>query len=80
MVEVKGRARESLRKPLTWKKQLLLLVAVLAQALFTLVRRHLMSLSFLTARAHNKNGLISNNYFSLTALTKVLAGLNAGML
>ncbi len=36
----------------TRKKCLLLLVPILAQALFTLVRRHFMSFSFLTAR-HN---------------------------
>ena len=58
MVWIKGRARESLRKPFTFRRRLLLLlVAVLAQTLLTLVRRHLMSLSFLTARAHNNDGL-----------------------
>jgi hypothetical protein len=58
MVWVKGRARESLRKPFS-SEELLLLVAVLAQALLTLVRRHLMSLSFLTARAHNDDELMN---------------------
>ena len=37
-------------------EDLLLLVSVLAQALFTLVRRHLMSLSLFSAR-HNIKGL-----------------------
>jgi hypothetical protein len=36
----------------SWKKLLLLLVAVLAQALFTLVRSHLVSLMLLTV-GHN---------------------------
>ena len=47
-------------------------MSVLAQALFTLVRRHFMSLSFLSAR-HNLK------YVYLTELTKVFAGLKAGM-
>ena len=57
-------------------EELLLLVAVLAQALFTLVRSHLVSLMLLTVR-HNVKKLMV--YFSLTALTKLLAGLKAGM-
>ena len=56
--------------------RLLLLVSILAQALFTLVRRHLMSFSFLTARHGDIN---LSNYFSLTALTNTFAGLKAGM-
>ena len=66
-----------LGKPFTLGRSLLLLlVAVLAQALLTLVRSHLVSLMLLTV-GHNVKKL--KVYFSLTALTKLLAGLKAGM-
>jgi hypothetical protein len=60
---------------------LLFLMSVLTQAFFPLVGSHLVSLSFFTAW-HDRDVL--KNYFALTddftLLTKVFAGLNAGML
>ena len=59
------------------KKSLFLLVSVLSQAFFALVRRHLVSLVFLTVW-HNMMILRVDSY--LTAFMKVLAGLKAGIL
>ena len=56
-------------------EELLLLVSILAQTLFALVGRHLMPFVLFSVW-HNLECL---NYFSLTAATKTLAGLKAGM-
>ena len=58
------------------KKSLFLLVSVLSQAFFALVRRHLVSFVFLTVW-HNI-AILGVSY--LTAFMKVLAGLKAGIL
>ena len=62
------------------RRNLFLLVSVLSQAFFTLVRGHLVSLVFFTVW-HNKycfDELFQKNH--LTAFMKVLAGLKAGIL
>ena len=59
------------------KKSLFLLVSILSQAFFALVRRHLVSLVFFTVW-HNIAFLVVVSY--LTAFMKVLAGLKAGIL
>ena len=61
----------------------LLLVAIRSSAFFTLVRRYLMSFSFLSTR-HNAVDLSINTYLTSTPFftpsIKTLAGLNAGTL
>ena len=59
------------------KKSLLLLVSVLAQALFTLVRRHFMSFSFLTARHNTVVCLFVNGLFFLHGVDEDLGGLES---
>ena len=58
------------------KKSLFLLVSILSQAFFALVRRHLVSLVFFTVW-HNI-AILGVSY--LTAFMKVLVGLKAGIL
>ena len=58
------------------KKSLFLLVSVLSQAFFALVRRHLVS--FVLLSVWHSIVIFGNSY--LTAFIKVLAGLKAGIL
>ncbi len=60
------------------KKSLFLLVSVLSQAFFALVRRHFVSFVFFTVWHNIK--ILSCCLSYLTAFMKVLAGLKAGIL